>query len=297
MNHKGQPTVILAKTVKGFGLGKRGEGQNGRAPAEEARRRGAARSSATASTSRSPTSEIAKLPFVKPAEDSAGDEVPARAAQGARRLSAARARSCAEPLRDAGARARSAPCSKARGDREISHHDGVRAHPARCCSRTRTSARTSCRSCPTRRAPSAWKACSARSASTRSAGQLYTPQDSDQLMSYREDKKGQMLEEGINEAGSHLLVDRGRHRLREPRRQHGAVLHLLLDVRLPARRRFLSGPRATCSARGFLLGGTAGRTTLAGEGLQHQDGHSQLHRDHGAELRAPTTRPTPTSSP
>ena len=49
-------------------------------------------------------------------------------------------------------------------------------------------------------------------------------------------------------------------------------------------------------ARGFLIGGTAGRTTLAGEGLQHQDGHSQLRRHDHPELRAPTTRPTPTSS-
>ena len=76
-----------------------------------------------------------------------------------------------------------------------------------------------------------------------SMGQLYTPQDADQLMYYREDKKGQMLEEGINEGGATVLVDRGRHRLREPRRQHGAVLHLLLDVRLPARRRLRLGRR------------------------------------------------------
>jgi pyruvate dehydrogenase E1 component len=57
---------------------------------------------------------------------------------------------------------------------------------------------------------------------------------------------------------------------------HDPLLHLLLDVRLPAHRRPGLGGRATCAARGFLLGGTAGRTTLAGEGLQHQDGHSHL---------------------
>ncbi|MCK7499195.1 MAG: hypothetical protein MZW92_58475 [Comamonadaceae bacterium] len=69
-----------------------------------------------------------------------------------------------------------------------------------------------------------------------------------------------------------------------------AVLHLLLDVRLPARRRPDLGRRPTQRARGFLLGATAGRTTLAGEGLQHQDGTSHLLAAHGAQLRAPTTR-------
>ena len=49
-------------------------------------------------------------------------------------------------------------------------------------------------------------------------GQLYEPVDHDQVMYYREDKKGQILQEGINEAGAHVVVDRRRHRLREPRR-------------------------------------------------------------------------------
>src|SRR3954467_4899394 len=77
-------------------------------------------------------------------------------------------------------------------------------------------------------------------------GQLYKPQDADQLMYYREDKKGQILQEGINEPGpggglqraeGGLLVDRGGHVLRHARRLDGPVLHLLLGLRLPARRR------------------------------------------------------------
>ena len=51
-----------------------------------------------------------------------------------------------------------------------------------------------------------------------SMGQLYTPQDADQLIYYREDKKGQILEEGINEAGAHVQLDRRRHLVRQPRR-------------------------------------------------------------------------------
>ena len=76
-----------------------------------------------------------------------------------------------------------------------------------------------------------------------SMGQLYTPQDADQLMFYKEDKKGQILEEGINEARRAVLVHRCRNGVRESQRQHGAVLHLLLDVRFPARRRLHLGGR------------------------------------------------------
>ena len=68
-NHKGQPTVLLIKTVKGFGMGKSRRGQEHRAPDQEADRRGHQAPSATASTSRSPTSQLADIPFYKPADD------------------------------------------------------------------------------------------------------------------------------------------------------------------------------------------------------------------------------------
>ena len=63
-----------------------------------------------------------------------------------------------------------------------------------------------------------------------SKGQLYDPQDAGELMYYREDKKGQILEEGINEAGAYLLLGSGWHVVFESQRSDGAVLHLLLDV-------------------------------------------------------------------
>ena len=68
-----------------------------------------------------------------------------------------------------------------------------------------------------------------------------------------------------------------------PRRQHDPVLYLLLDVRLSARRRSGLG-RGRHAGAGFLIGGTAGRTTLNGEGLQHQDGHSHSGLHH-SQLR------------
>jgi pyruvate dehydrogenase E1 component len=108
-----------------------------------------------------------------------------------------------------------------------------------------------------------------------SVGQLYTPQDAETLMSYREDKKGQMLEEGINEAGSLCSwIAAG-----TAYSNHGInmvpfyVFYSMFGFQRVGDFIWAAGDS---QARGFLLGATAGRTTLAGEGLQHQDGHSQL---------------------
>ena len=68
-----------------------------------------------------------------------------------------------------------------------------------------------------------------------------SPKDAGELMYYREDKTGQILEEGINEGGIILFLGRGRHGVFQSQRADGAVLHLLLDVRIPAYRRFHLG--------------------------------------------------------
>jgi pyruvate dehydrogenase E1 component len=108
-----------------------------------------------------------------------------------------------------------------------------------------------------------------------SVGQLYTPQDADQLMSYREDKKGQMLEEGINEAGSicswiAAATSYANHGI-------GMIpFYIYYSMFGFQRVGDFIWAAGDMRARGFLLGATAGRTTLAGEGLQHQDGHSHL---------------------
>jgi pyruvate dehydrogenase E1 component len=108
-----------------------------------------------------------------------------------------------------------------------------------------------------------------------SVGQLYTPQDADQLMSYREDKKGQMLEEGINEAGSMCSWIAAATSYAN----HGIgmipfyIYYSMFGFQRVGDFIWAAGDMRS---RGFLLGATAGRTTLAGEGLQHQDGHSHL---------------------
>ena len=106
-------------------------------------------------------------------------------------------------------------------------------------------------------------------------GQLYTPQDSDQLTYYREDKKGQILQEGINEAGSFCSWAAAGSAYSN----HGVQMipfYLFYSMFGFQRIGDFIWAGGDMQARGFLIGGTAGRTTLAGEGLQHQDGHSQL---------------------
>jgi pyruvate dehydrogenase E1 component len=108
-----------------------------------------------------------------------------------------------------------------------------------------------------------------------SVGQLYTPQDADQLMSYREDKKGQILEEGINEAGALCSWIAAATSYAN----HGTAMvpfYIYYSMFGFQRVGDFIWAAGDMRARGFLLGATAGRTTLAGEGLQHQDGHSQL---------------------
>jgi len=108
-----------------------------------------------------------------------------------------------------------------------------------------------------------------------SIGQLYTPQDADQLMSYREDKQGQMLEEGINEAGSVCSWIAAATSYAN----HGVPMipfYIYYSMFGFQRVGDFIWAAGDMRARGFLLGATAGRTTLAGEGLQHQDGHSHL---------------------
>ena len=106
-------------------------------------------------------------------------------------------------------------------------------------------------------------------------GQLYRPEDSEQLMFYKEDKQGQILQEGINEAGAFSSwIAAG-----TSYSNHGIqtipfyIYYSMFGFQRVGDLAWAAGDNRT---RGFLLGGTAGRTTLNGEGLQHEDGHSHL---------------------
>ena len=108
-----------------------------------------------------------------------------------------------------------------------------------------------------------------------SEGQLYEPEDSDELAAYKESKSGQVLEEGINEAGAFAAwiaaaTSYSTHQY--------TLLPFYIYYSMFGFQRVgdLAWAAGDLQAKGFLLGGTAGRTTLNGEGLQHQDGHSHL---------------------
>ncbi|WP_434153876.1 pyruvate dehydrogenase (acetyl-transferring), homodimeric type [Pseudomonas sp. JZ134] len=108
-----------------------------------------------------------------------------------------------------------------------------------------------------------------------SVGQLYEPVDKDQVMFYREDKKGQILEEGINEAGamsSFIAAGTSYSTYNQPMLPFYIYYSMFGFQRIGD----LAWAAGDSQVRGFLIGGTAGRTTLNGEGLQHEDGHSHI---------------------
>jgi pyruvate dehydrogenase E1 component len=106
-------------------------------------------------------------------------------------------------------------------------------------------------------------------------GQKYEPVDSEQLSSYREDKSGQVLEEGINESGamSSWIAAGTAYTNHDIEMIPIYIFYSMFGFQRVGDLAWAAGDS---QARGFLIGATAGRTTLAGEGLQHQDGHSQL---------------------
>jgi len=269
--HKGQPTVILAKTVKGFGLGKGGEGQM---IAHQQKKLSEDDLRAFRDRFNIPVTddEIARLPFKKPEENSdemkylrerrtfLGGSLPAR-------------RKEAPPLQIPPLDAFSA-LLEGTGDREISTTMAfVRILTALL--KDKNIGKNIVPIVPDEARTFGMEGLFRQIGIYSSVGQLYTPQDAETLMSYREDKKGQMIEEGINEAGSLCSwIAAG-----TAYSNHGVnmvpfyIFYSMFGFQRVGDFIWAAGD---IQARGFLLGATAGRTTLAGEGLQHQDGHSQL---------------------
>ena len=109
-------------------------------------------------------------------------------------------------------------------------------------------------------------------------GQLYTPQDKDQLMFYKESIDGQILQEGINEPGA--MADWIAAATSYANNRYAMIpFYIYYSMFGFQRVGDLAWAAGDMHARGFLVGGTAGRTTLNGEGLQHEDGHSQIQAD------------------
>ncbi len=271
MAHQGQPTVILAKTVKGFGLGKGGEGQM---VAHQQKKLSEEDLRAFRDRFHIPISdeEIARLPFRKPPEDSEearylrerrahlGGYLPARRRE-APPLAVPPLEAFAQVLEGTGDREISTTMAFVRILTSLLKDKGIGKNVVPIV--------------PDEARTFGMEGLFRQVGIYSSVGQLYTPQDADTLMSYREDKKGQIIEEGINEAGALCSwIAAG-----TAYSNHGIsmvpfyIYYSMFGFQRVGDFIWAAGDQ---QVRGFLIGATAGRTTLAGEGLQHQDGHSQL---------------------
>jgi len=270
-SHKGQPSVILAKTVKGYGMGDAGEGHNvshqQKSMDIESLKKFRSRFDLPISDK-----EVEELKFYKPDPDSPemtymrerrealGGSLPQRRTKG-NQLTAPKLDSFSNLLTTTGERKISTTMAFVRmlttmvKDKEIGKYivpivpDEARTFGMEGMFR--------------------------QLGIYSSVGQLYEPQDADQVMFYKEQKDGQILEEGINEAGSFSswIASGTSYSTTGIQTIPFYIFYSMFGFQRIGDLAWAAGDSRT---RGFLLGATAGRTTLNGEGLQHEDGHSHL---------------------
>jgi pyruvate dehydrogenase E1 component len=271
METKGRPTVVLAMTVKGYGLGEGGEAQN---EAHSVKKLDLDELKKFRDRFGVPISDedLESVPYYRPASDSPemvymrkrreklGGFLPARQADFSA-LEIPGLDSFSAQLKSTGKREISSTMAFVRmlsslvKDKEI----GSRIVPI----------------VPDEARTFGMEGMFRQLGIYSSQGQRYIPHDSDQVMFYKEDKQGQILEEGITEAGAFsawlaAATSYSNH--------HYPMIPFYIFYSMFGFQRImdLAWAAGDSQARGFLLGATAGRTTLNGEGLQHQDGHSHL---------------------
>ncbi len=271
MKHKDEPTVILAKTVKGYGMGEAGEGQN---ITHQQKKMGTA--SIKAFRDRFavpiPDDKLEDVPFYRPPEDSPemkylrerieamGGSVPARHRK-------------SEPLEVPALAAFEAQLKGTEG-REVSTTMAF-VRILNAIVRDKNIGKLVVPIVPDESRTFGMEGMFRQLGIYSHVGQLYTPQDADQLMYYKEDKNGQILQEGICEAGamcSWIAAATSYSTHNRPM----IPFYIFYSMFGFQRVGDLAWAAGDMRARGFLLGATSGRTTLNGEGLQHEDGHSHL---------------------
>ena len=269
-HHTGQPTVILAKTVKGYGMGEAGEGQN---TTHQQKKMGEESLLAFRDRFNIPLTdeEVTRAPFYRPGRDSPEIRYIVERRQQLGGFLPARRSVCVP-----GFRLPKADIFKSQyagtGERKISTTMAfVRILSALV--RNKELKDYIIPIIPDESRTFGMEGMFRQLGIYSPDGQLYEPVDSDQLMFYREDKTGQVLQEGINEAGAMSSwiaagTSYSNHNL------FTIPFYILYSMFGFQRIGDLCWAAGDSRARGFIMGGTAGRTTLAGEGLQHQDGHS-----------------------
>jgi pyruvate dehydrogenase E1 component len=267
----GQPTVVLAKTIKGYGLGSSGEAQNIAHQQKhldvKAMRQFRDRFAIPVSDA-----ELADVPFYRPPEDSPEKQylrdrqatlgsLPQRRRRTSVSLTAPSLSAFDTQLQGTGEREISTTMAFTRilsallRDKSI----GSRIVPI-VADESRTFG---------------MEGMFRQLGIYSPLGQLYKPQDAAQLMYYREDRQGQILQEGINEAGalSSWIAAATSYSTSD---QPMIPFYIFYSMFGFQRIGDLAWAAGDMRSRGFLMGGTSGRTTLNGEGLQHEDGHSQI---------------------
>src|SRR3954468_17437126 len=271
VEHHGQPTVILAKTIKGYGMGTAGEGQNithqQKKMNEEALLAFRDRFELEITDE-----QVRNLSFYKPPEHSPeaefirerraalGGSLPTRRRK-AESLPTPELQGFASQLEGTGEREISTTMAFVRILSTLLRDKQLGKHVVPIV--------------PDESRTFAMEGMFSQLGVFSQVGQLYEPQDADQLMSYREDKQGQILQEGINEPGamSSWIAAATSYA------NHGvAMIPFYIYYSMFGFQRVgdLAWAAGDSRTRGFLMGGTAGRTTLNGEGLQHEDGHSHV---------------------
>ena len=270
VNHEGQPSVILAKTIKGYGTGS-GEAQN---IAHNVKKVDLDSLRSFRDTFAIPVDDdqLEGLPFYRPAEDSAelqylrktrdklGGPVPQR-----------RQRSMSIPTPSLDTLKSILDGS---GDREVSTTMVYVRILAQLLKDKDLGSRI-VPIVPDEARTFGMEGLFRQLGIYSSVGQLYQPVDKGQVMYYKEDVKGQLLEEGITEAGamsSWMAAATSYSHYNQPMLPFYSFYSMFGFQRIGD----LAWASGDMRARGFLMGGTAGRTTLNGEGLQHEDGHSHI---------------------
>jgi pyruvate dehydrogenase E1 component len=271
VEHQGSPTVILARTIKGYGLGEAGEGKNithqQKKMNEEELREFRSRFGIPISDE-----EVAKAPFYRPPDDSPeikylherrqtlGGYVPARAPK-CQRLEVDLEETFEEFYKGTEGREASTTMAFVRMLSKLLRHEEI--------------GKLIVPIVPDEARTFGMEALFRQVGIYSHPGQLYEPVDRDTLLYYKEARDGQILEEGITEAGAIAsFIAAGTACLTHS--INTIPFFIFYSMFGLQRVGDLIWAAADSRCRGFLLGGTSGRTTLAGEGLQHQDGNSHL---------------------
>ena len=272
VHHKGQPTVILAKTVKGYGMGKAGEAQN---TTHQQKKLAGDELIEYRDRFSIPVSdeEAAAATFYRPDEDSEEYKYLKARRDELGGASQSRQPHC-RPKFDIPSLEMFKAQLESTGEREISTTMAfVRILAA--LTRDKSIGKYIVPIVPDESRTFGMEGMFRQLGIYSPKGQLYIPEDSEQLMYYREDKQGQVLQEGINEAGamSSWMAAGTAYSNYDVPMVPFFIFYSMFGFQRIGDLAWAAGDLRT---RGFMLGGTAGRTTLAGEGLQHQDGHSLI---------------------